>query len=313
MLKMVAIRLGHALLMLLAMAVIMFWGTGLLPGDVADALLGQAATPEAAAALRGAMGLNDPAPLRFWHWLTGMLTGDFGQSLVNHLPVAALIGSRLGNSLLLAGLTAAIAVPVALLLGIAMAMTRDSLFDRFATIAAIAAVSVPDFLIATVAVILLSVELQWFPALSTPAVTSLSSLVDNFTLPVITLSLAVIAQMSRMVRAALVDVLTSSYVEMARLKGVRPLRLVLWHALPNATGPIANAAALSLSSLLGGVIIVEVVFNYPGLAKLMVDAVSTRDMPLIQACAMLFCGGYMALVLLADIAAILSNPRLRPA
>jgi peptide/nickel transport system permease protein len=231
---------------------------------------------------------------------------------VSHVSVASLIGSRLGNSLLLAALTAVIAVPISLLLGIAAAVWRGSMLDRLTTIATIAAISVPDFLVATTAVILFAVELQWFPALSTPNVSSLGGLITSFTLPVLTLSLAVVAQMTRMTRAALVGILDTSYVEMAVLKGLRPARIVLRHALPNAAGPIANAAALSLSGLLGGVIIVEVVFNYPGLAKLMVDAVSTRDMPLIQACAILFCSGYLVLVLLADMCSILSNPRLRP-
>ena len=313
MLALIAGRIGHTLLTLLAMSVVIFVGTNLLPGDVADALLGQAATPEATAALRAALHLNEPAVLRDLHWLMGLLSGDPGRSLVSHIPVAELIGSRLGNSLLLAGLTAAIAVPVSLLLGLSAAVWRGSAFDHLTTMATIAAISVPDFLIATVAVIIFAVELQWLPALSTPKVATFAALIASFTLPVLTLSLAVIAQMTRMTRAALVGVLDSSYVEMARLKGLSPARIVFHHALPNAAGPIANAAALSLSSLLGGVIIVEVVFNYPGLAKLMVDAVSTRDMPLIQACAILFCAGYMVLVLLADICSILSNPRLRPA
>jgi len=313
MLAMIAGRIGHTLLTLLAMSLVVFVGTNLLPGDVADALLGQAATPEATAALRAALHLNEPAAIRYLHWLGGLLSGDAGTSLVSQVPVATLIGSRLGNSLLLAGLTTAVAVPTALLLGLAAAVWRDSVFDRLTTIGSIAAISVPDFLVATVAVILFAVELQWLPALATPHVTSVGALFSSFTLPVLTLSLVVVAQMTRMTRAALVGVLDSSYIEMARLKGLRPGRIVFRHALPNAAGPIANAAALSLSSLLGGVIIVEVVFNYPGLAKLMVDAVSTRDMPLIQACAILFCAAYMVLVLLADICSILSNPRLRPA
>ena len=313
MLALIAGRIGHTLLTLLAMSVVIFVGTNLLPGDVADALLGQAATPEATAALRTALHLNEPAVWRYLHWLMGLLSGDPGRSLVSHIPVAELIGSRLGNSLLLAGLTAAIAVPVSLLLGLSAAVWRGSAFDHLTTMGTIAAISVPDFLIATIAVIIFAVELQWLPALSTPKVATFAALIASFTLPVLTLSLAVIAQMTRMTRAALVGVLDSSYVEMARLKGLSPARIVFHHALPNAAGPIANAAALSLSSLLGGVIIVEVVFNYPGLAKLMVDAVSTRDMPLIQACAILFCAGYMVLVLMADICSILSNPRLRPA
>jgi peptide/nickel transport system permease protein len=313
MLRLVAARVAYALLTLLAISVIVFAGTSLLPGDVASAMLGQAATPEALAALRATMHLDQPALVRYFGWLTGLLTGNLGISLVTHLPVSQMIGGRLTNSLLLAALTTVIAVPVSLALGMAAAIWQGSAFDRATTTGTIAAISVPDFLVATVAVILFSVELQWLPAVFVDQGGSLLTRAAGFVLPVMTLSLGVVAQMTRMTRAALVGVLRSSYVEMARLKGLRPARIVLRHALPNAAGPIANAAALSLSSLLGGVIIVETVFNYPGLAKLMVDAVSTRDMPLIQACAMLFCAGYMILVLLADICSILSNPRLRPA
>jgi peptide/nickel transport system permease protein len=232
---------------------------------------------------------------------------------VAQVPVAVMIGARLPNSLLLAALTACIAVPVALLLGIVAAVWRDSVFDRLTAVLSITAVSVPEFLVATILVILFAVQLQWLPALSNPRPGDLGAAVANFALPVLTLCLPVVAQMSRMTRAALVSVLEASYVEMARLKGLGPARIVLHHALPNAIGPIATAAALSLSWLLGGVIVVEVIFNYPGLAKLMVDGVSTRDMPLIQACAMLFCAAYLALVLTADIVSIVSNPRLRAA
>ena len=304
-------RIASVLLTLLAISLVVFVGTSLLPGDVAETLLGQASTTEAAAGLRAALQAADPAPIRYAHWLTGLVTGDPGISLVTRLPVAAMIGPRLGNSLLLAGLTAAVAVPIALALGCAAAVWRGSVFDRLVAAASIAAISVPDFLIATVAVILFAVELQWFPALSTARITSFGGMLQSFTLPVLTLCLGVIAQLSRMTRAALAGALDSSYVEMARLKGIGQARIVLHHALPNAAAPIANAAALSLSSLLGGVIIVEVIFNYPGLAKLMVDAVATRDMPLIQSCAMIFCTGYLLLVLLADILSVLSNPRLR--
>ena len=313
MLKLIAARVAQALLTLLAISLIVFAGTSLLPGDVASAMLGQAATPEALAALRATLHLDQPALVRYVGWLAGLLTGNLGTSLVTHLPVAQMIGGRLANSLLLAALTTVIAVPVSLALGMAAAIWQGSAFDRATTTGTIAAVSVPDFLVATVAVILFSVELQWLPAVFVDSGGSLLTRAAGFVLPVLTLSLGVVAQMTRMTRAALVGVLGSSYIEMARLKGLRPARIVLRHALPNAAGPIANAAALSLSSLLGGVIIVETVFNYPGLAKLMVDAVTTRDMPLIQACAMLFCAGYLILVLLADICSILSNPRLRPA
>jgi peptide/nickel transport system permease protein len=212
----------------------------------------------------------------------------------------------------LAGLTAAIAVPLALTLGITAAMWRGTLYDRIVTVATIGIISVPEFMTATLAVLLFAVYLKWLPALSlTNEVKSFYDLMRIYAMPVATLTTGVSAQMIRMTRAAVVGTLNTPYVEMALLKGASRPRLVLRHALPNALGPIVNSIALSLSYLLGGVIIVETIFNYPGIAKLMVDAVSTRDLPLIQTCAMIFCLGYLALITAADIIAVLSNPRLR--
>ncbi|MBY0360568.1 MAG: ABC transporter permease [Phreatobacter sp.] len=297
---------------LLFVATAVFVITNLLPGDVAQELLGQAATPEAVAGLRTALGLDVPPFQRYLAWLGKLLTGDAGLSLVNGQPVAALIGSRLGNSLILAGVTALVAVPLALTLGITSAVWRGSLYDRVVGASTVLVVSVPEFLVASAAVLIFAVHLQWVPALSQLGrINGLFDAIRVFALPVMTLTFVVVAQMARMTRAALVDVLSSSYVEMARLKGASQMRIVLWHALPNAIGPIANAIAFSLSFLLGGVIIVETIFNYPGIAKLMVDGVSTRDLPLVQACAMLFCAAYLVLVTAADVAAILANPRLR--
>lgn len=170
----------------------------------------------------------------------------------------------------------------------------------------------PELLIATLCVIIFAVHLRWFPALSYGAgIVSLDHFFRQFALSVFTLSCVLIAQIMRTTRAAVIDTLRSSYVEMAVLKGVRPMRISLTHALPNAIGPIANAIALSLSYLLGGVIIVEIIFNYPGLARVLVDAVSVRDMPLVQAFVMIFCTAYLFLIMFADIAGVLSNPRLR--
>jgi peptide/nickel transport system permease protein len=310
--RLLAQRIGIALLSLLAVSVIVFAITAVLPGDAAQEQLGQDATPEALAALRAKMGLDVPAPQRYWRWLAGLARGDLGVSSTAQLPVAELIGSRLPNSLLLAGVTALFAVPLALGHGIAAAVWRGSWFDRFASTAAVAVVSVPEFLVATLAVLVFAVQLRWLPALSYVSdIESVGQLLRAFAMPVLTLTCVVAAQMMRMSRAAVIDQLEAPYIEMVRLKGASPLRLVLAHALPNAVGPIANAVALSLSYLLGGVIIVETIFNYPGIAKLMVDAVTQRDMPLVQACAMLFCVGYLILVTTADICGILANPRLR--
>jgi peptide/nickel transport system permease protein len=307
-LRMVAGRLLVGMLSLLAVSIVVFTITALLPGDAAQEQLGQDATPEALAALREQMGLNKSGPVRYWEWLAGMVRGNPGESSVTKLPVAQLIGGRLPNSLLLAGITALVSVPLALLLGILSALYRGSLFDRAASMGAVAVVSVPEFLIATLAVLIFAVHLRWLPALSSSAsVTSLKS----FAVPVLSLACVIIAQMMRMTRAAVIDQLSAAYIEMVKLKGATPARMVLAHALPNAVGPIANAVALSLSYLLGGVIIVEVIFNYPGIAKLMVDAVAQRDMPLVQACAMIFCAAYLILVTLADVCSIVANPRLR--
>ena len=310
--RLIAQRVLSALGTLLLVSLAVFGLSLLMGGDAAEAILGQSATPEALAGLRIAMHLDQPAPLRYLSWLGGLLTGNPGTSLVTGLPVGEMIGPRLASSMLLAGLTAFISVPIALFLGIAAAVKRGSLLDRIVSLVTIGIVSVPEFLIATLAVMLFAVTLHWLPALSsTRDVDSLWALMRVFAMPVISLACVVIAQMVRMTRAAVIDALDSSYAEAARLKGVSPIRLVLRHALPNAIGAIANAVALSLSVLLGGVIVVEIIFNYPGVARLMVDAVATRDMPLVQTVAMIFSAFYLVLVTSADIVAILSNPRLR--
>lgn len=307
-------RLGLAVLSLLLVSVVVFTITAVLPGDAAEELLGQDATPETLAALRTQMGLDQPLATRYLHWLGGLATGDPGRSLVSDAPVMELIGNRLPNSLLLAAVTASIGVPLALLLGTLAAVFRGSWLDRLLNSGAVAMVSVPEFLIATIAVLVLSVQLGWLPALSYASdIDSFSGALRVFVMPVLTLCCVIVAQMMRMTRAALADQLDAPYIEMARLKGVPPLRLVLSHAMPNAIGPIANAVALSTSYLLGGVIVIETIFYYPGVAKLMVDGVSQRDIPLVQTCTMIFCAGYLLLVMIADMIGILANPRLRHA
>ncbi|MBF5094819.1 ABC transporter permease [Azospirillum sp. INR13] len=307
--------LGRLLIALVTLTIVsfaVFFATTLLPGDTATILLGQAATPEAIAGLRTAMHLDQPALLRFLYWIAGLFQGDFGTSYANNVPVATLISGRLANTLKLAGLTTLVSVPLALTLGITAAMWRRTPYDRIVTVATIGIISVPEFVVATLAVLVFAVYLKWLPALSfTYQVDSFAGLLRAYAMPVVTLTFVVSAQMIRMSRAAVIETLNTPYVEMALLKGASRPRLVLRHALPNALAPIANAVALSLSYLLGGVIIVETIFNYPGIAKLMVDAVSTRDLPLIQSCAMIFCFGYLLLITTADVVAILSNPRLR--
>jgi peptide/nickel transport system permease protein len=310
--RLVANRVGVGAFTLVLVSAVIFTITGLLPGDAAQEALGQAATPETVAALRAQYGLDKPALVRYASWLGGLATGNLGQSFLAGVPVADLVASRLPKSLMLAAVTAAVSVPIALAIGILSAMWRGGLLDRALNLATLSMVAVPEFLVATIAVLVFAVKLKWFPALSNAVdIKDAGHFFRTYAMPVMTLCFVVIAQMARMTRAAVIDQLSASYVEMAVLKGARPARVALRHALPNAIGPIANAVALSLSYLLGGVVIVETIFNYPGIASLMVDAVTNRDMPVVQACAMIFCFAYLLLVLVADLVAILSNPRLR--
>lgn len=310
--KLVIKRIGIALITLFIVSAVVFSISNLLPGDAAQEMLGQSATKEAVAELREAYGLNDPPIIRYTKWLGGLITLDAGVSLANARPVSVLIGDRISKSLLLAGITTLLAVPFALFLGISAAMHSGERIDKIINIFTLSMVAVPEFLLATILVLVFAVQLNWLPSLSYIAQdASFYDYFRAFALPVITLCIVLSAQMARMTRAAVLEQLSQPYVEMALLKGSTFSRAVLKHALPNAVGPIVNAIALSLSYLLGGVVIVEVIFNYPGVASLMVDAVTNRDMPLLQACAMLFCLGYLILVLIADIAAILANPKLR--
>lgn len=312
--RLIAKRLGLAVLTLLLVSAVIFTISGLLPGDAAQEVLGQGATPEQVAALRHEMGLDRPGPVRYAEWLRDIVQGDPGQSLVANKPVADIISERLPNTVVLAALAAAVSVPFAFLIGIASAITRGRRLDRALNVLTLSMVALPEFLVATIAVLIFAVKLLWLPSITiVPKEPSLAEFARAYAMPVIVLAVGVVAQLGRMIRAAIIAELDRPYVEMARLKGVGQSRLVFRHVLPNAIGPIVNAMALSLSYLFGGAIIVETIFNYPGLASLMVNAVTSRDMPLLQACAMLFCAAYLFLVLVADTVAILANPRLRQA
>ncbi|RTY56973.1 MULTISPECIES: ABC transporter permease [Pantoea] len=314
MMFLIARRAGAGILTLLIVSAVVFFITSLLPGDAAQMILGQNATPETVAALRAQLGLDQPLLLRYFSWLGGMLQGDFGTSFASHLPVMQLVAQRIPATFELAAITTLICVPLALLIGMTAAMTRGSMLDRVLVIGTMAMVAVPEFLVATVAVLIFAVKLHWVSAMSfgSPNM-DLVSYLKAYALPVLTLCCVLVAQMARMTRAAIINQLDSPYLEMALLKGVSPLRAVLRHALPNAVGPIANAISLSLSYLFGGVIIIETIFSYPGLASQLVDAVSNRDLPVVQFCVMLFAGCYLLLLLLADVLTIAFNPKWRSA
>ena len=314
MMFLIARRIGAGILTLLIVSAVVFFITSLLPGDAAQMILGQNATPETVAALRQQLGLDQPLLMRYFHWLTGMVQGDFGTSFASHLPVSQLVAQRIPATFELAGITTLICVPLALIIGIIAAMNRGSRLDRALVIGTMATVAVPEFLVATVAVLIFAVKLHWVSAMSFGSPDSdLLSYLKAYALPVLTLCCVLVAQMARMTRAAIINQLDSPYLEMALLKGVSPLRAVLRHALPNAVGPIANAISLSLSYLFGGVIIIETIFSYPGLASQLVDAVSNRDLPVVQLCVMLFAACYLVLLLAADILTIAFNPKWRSA
>jgi len=305
-------RLGLGLVTLWVVSVLVFAGTEVLPGDVAQAILGQSATPQAVAAIREQLNLDRPAPVRYFEWLTNFLRGDLGTSLSNDMAISELIPERLRNTLVLAGLTAAFSVPIALAMGLAAAMFPGGRVDRLVTVSTLLLLAVPEFVIAAALVLILAVYLHWLPAITyVTEYESVWQMVKSLALPILTLTTSVVAHMARMTRAAIINVMTSPYIEMAILKGVPRGRIVLRHALFNAVGPVVNVIALNLAYLVSGVVIVEKVFAYPGLATFMVDAVARRDMPLVQACAMIFCAAYILLNLIADVLAILANPRLR--
>ncbi|PWJ86325.1 peptide/nickel transport system permease protein [Pseudaminobacter salicylatoxidans] len=308
----IAKRLGLGLVTLFIISLIVFFSVQLLPGDVAQAILGRTAPPEAVAALRTRLGLDLPAHVRYLQWAGGLFQGDFGDSLANRRPVLDLLSERIGNTFFLAAVSACIAVPLGLILGLASAIYRSRPFDHATSLAALLAISVPEFLTAYILVAIFAVELGWLPAVS--MVQPSQGILDRFiliSLPAATLALGVIAYILRMTRAAIGNVLSSPYIEMAKLKGVSPYRLVVRHALPNALSPIINVVLMNLAYLVVGVVVVEVIFVYPGLGQLLVDSVSKRDIPVVQACGVLFATAYILLNLLADVLSILANPRLR--
>ena len=308
---MIARRLGLGFLTLIVVSLIISLGVELLPGDLAEAILGQAATPETVAAFRRELGLDLPLYQRYFEWLFGMLQGDMGVSLANQREISELIGGRLKNTLFLATLAAVISVPLAITLGVLAALYRNSFYDRAVNVLTLSSISFPEFFVAYILILFFSVKAGWFPSISNvSADLGFWEHVYRVTLPALVLTLVVIAHMMRMTRAAIINLLASPYIEMASLKGMSRSRIIVKHALPNALAPIINVIVINLAYLVVGVVVVEVVFVYPGLGQLLVDSVSKRDIPVVQASALLFAGTYILLNLTADVLSIATNPRL---
>lgn len=277
-------RLALGLLTLWAVSVLVFTGTELLPGDVATAVLGQGATPETVEALRDQMGLDRPAAERYFTWIGNMIQGDMGQSVATGRSIVSLMEDRVYNTFLLAGVTALVAVPLALLLGILSVVYPEGMLDRSISMSSLILISLPEYF--TGAALILGFAVTWhvFPAIVySSQFTSFWQTMRALTLPVTTLTIAILAHMVRMTRAAILDVLRSAYVEMALLKGVPKGRIILRHALPNALSPVINVVAINLGYLVSGVVLVEAIFSFPGLGRLLTDSVANRDIPLVQA------------------------------
>jgi len=308
-------RLALAALTLLLVSLMVFGTTRALPGDAARAMLGREATPARLAALRDQLHLNEPLWRQYIGWLSGTVRGELGTSLATGQPVAELIGAKVGNSAFLVLLSALVAIPASLLVGVLSAVRRDGLLDHAVTTASLVLAAVPEFVIGIALILLFATQV--FHLL--PAVTMLADdtpiwlQADQAILPALTLDLAVIPYMGRIMRASMIEVLESDYVEMARLKGLPQRRVILRHALPNAVVPFIQVTALQLAWLAGGIVVVEFVFRYPGIGQALVDAVANRDLPVVQALTLLVGAVYVALNVAADIATILLTPRLRTA
>lgn len=310
----IARRIVMSAVTLLLVSAFIFFILEILPGDVATRILGRDATPESLEVLREQLGLNQPALTRYLHWLGGLLAGDLGKSLVSSRSVSEVLAPRIFNTVALSAYAFMLYLPLTVVPAIVQALTRDRAPDHALSVVTLVLLSLPDFLLGT---ILLLAFVLWIPVL--PAISlvdetsSFSEYIRAMTLPAATLAIVMAVYAVRMLRDNLIEVLDSDYVRMAELKGLSRRRVLLRHALPNALVPTLNVTALNLAYLIGGVVVVEKVFSYPGFGTLLVDSLQLRDLPVIEATVMIAALVYVAANLVADIAAILLNPRLRTA
>ncbi len=308
---MVAQRIAFAIVTLFIVSLFIYLGVELLPGDAAEVILGKTATPETVAIFRRELGLDLPLHTRYIEWVSNVMQGDLGTSLSNSMEVSHQVGIRLFNTIFLASFAAVISMPLALALGILSALYRNTVFDRTVNLTTLTTISFPDFFVAYMLILFFAIDLNIFPSVSMihPNTEFFDRLYRTM-LPAITLTLVTVAHTMRMTRAAIINLLASPYIEMARLKGLSPARIVMKHALPNAMAPIITVVVINLAYLVVGVVVVEVVFVYPGLGQLLVESVGKRDIPVVQGAALIFAVTYISLNLLADILSIVSNPLL---
>jgi peptide/nickel transport system permease protein len=290
-----------------------FAATQALPGDPAQAILGRSATPASLAALRRQLHLDQSVLQQYWAWVTGLLRGNLGTSLAAQEPVTTLLGPKLVNSGALVLVSAVASIPLSILLGCWAALRREKIADTLSSNLLLVLAALPEFVVAVVLVILFATTVfHVLPAISAiPPGSGPWDDVSGLILPALTLVIAVAPYVARIMRASMIEVLESDYVEMARLKGLPERTVLARHALPNALGPVFQVIALNLAYLAGGIVVVEYVFNYSGIGSALQDAVVNHDLPVVQALAMLIAAVYVVLNLLADVATIMVTPRLR--
>jgi peptide/nickel transport system permease protein len=305
-------RLLLAILVLFLVSVLVFAATQAL-GNPARAILGRNSTPASLAALNKQLNLNHSVLDQYWSWLKGILHGNFGISLAAQQPVTKVISSRLINSGALVLVSGLISIPLSIAIGSWAALRREKAFDTVSSMLLLVLAALPEFVVAVLLVIVLSTTVfHWLPAISPiPPGSRPWDHIKGLILPTATLVIAVAPYVARIMRASMIEVLESDYVEMARLKGLPERTVLIRHALPNALGPVFQVIAINLAYLAGGIVVVEYVFNYPGIGSALQDAVVNHDIPLVQALAMIIAGVYVVLNLLADVATILVTPRLR--
>ena len=312
MLKTILQRLGFAVFTLVFVSGLVFVSVEALPGNVCTAYLQRLAQGPRLERCIEQQGLNRPAIQRYGEWVAGAVQGDLGVSLKKRRPISDLLAERFRNTAVLAGAASLIGIPLALTLGFWAGIRRDKPSDLIVSTVAMIAMTVPEFVTASLVIFLFAITLNWFPAVTVVSPSApILELLPNIVLPVIVLALVMTAHILRMTRASVIEVLTSDFIQMARLKGV-PEREIFWrHLAPSALIPAVNVIALTIAWLLGGVVVIEQVFNYPGMGTLMLQAIYDRDLPMVQAIALIFAAIYVVANLLADIAMVLLDPRLR--
>ena len=310
--RLVASRIVLSLFSLLVVSWAIFWAVEWLPGDTAARVLGREASAESVRVLRARLHLADPPLVRYGHWLGHFVQGDWGESLAADRPVVRYVFPRLRNTLILAGLALGLYLILSLTIGVVTALFHGQVLDTWLSVLTLVGMSMPEFVVGILLVLVFAVAVPLFPPLALmDQVKTFPGLLYTLSLPVLTLTAAMTAYAVRMMRDNLIDVLESDYVQMATLKGLPRVRVVLRHALPNALGPALNVTALNIAWLMGGVVVVETVFNFPGLGRLLVDSISFHDVPVIEAIAVVLASVYMLANLGADVLVLVLNPRLR--